>query len=69
MRILSVDQVQLSLETGERLDSRLARATFWLFSVIWRTTTDNAQALVSRLTGHLIVLALAAGAARFTRRR
>ena len=62
MRILPVDQVQLGLETGERLDSRLARATFWLFSVTWQTTTDNARALVSRLTGHLIVLALAAGA-------
>jgi murein DD-endopeptidase MepM/ murein hydrolase activator NlpD len=62
MRVLPVDQIQLGLETGERSDSRLTRAAFWLFSVIWHTTTDNAQALVSRLTGHLIVLALAAGA-------
>ncbi len=62
MRILSVDQVQRGPETEERLDSRLARATFWLLSVTWQTTTDNAHALVARLTGHLIVLALAAGA-------
>ncbi len=33
---------------------------FWLVSTSWQATTDNAHALISRLTGHLVVLALAA---------
>jgi len=32
----------------------------WLISVAWQATTDSAHALISRLTGHLVVLALAA---------
>lgn len=43
-------------------DERLARLMFWFISASWQATTDNAHALISRLTGHLVVLALAAGA-------
>jgi murein DD-endopeptidase MepM/ murein hydrolase activator NlpD len=45
-----------------RWDERLARLMFWFVSTSWQATTDNAHALISRLTGHLVVLALAAGA-------
>ena len=40
----------------------VAQALFWLISAAWRATTDNAHAVVSRFTGHLVVLALAASA-------
>jgi murein DD-endopeptidase MepM/ murein hydrolase activator NlpD len=49
-------------ETAMRWDERLARLMFWFVSTSWQATTDNAHALISRLTGHLVVLALAAGA-------
>lgn len=42
------------------VQDRLSQAVFWIISTTWRATTDNAHALVSRFTGHLVVLALAA---------
>jgi len=43
-------------------DERLAKLMFWFISTSWQATTDNARALIARLTGHLVVLALAAAA-------
>ena len=41
---------------------RLAEVLFWLVSASWQVTTESAAALISRYTGHLVVLALAVGA-------
>jgi murein DD-endopeptidase MepM/ murein hydrolase activator NlpD len=42
--------------------TRLAQVVFWLISTAWQVTTENASSLISRFTGHLVVLALVAGA-------
>jgi len=44
------------------LHERIASMVFWLISLAWRATTENAHSLIARFTGHLVVLALAAGA-------
>jgi len=41
---------------------RVARMVFWLISTAWRATTENAHALISRFTGHLVFLALVVSA-------
>jgi murein DD-endopeptidase MepM/ murein hydrolase activator NlpD len=43
--------------------TRLAEVVFWLVSASWQITTENAISQISRFTGHLVVLALVAGAA------
>ena len=43
--------------------TRLAQVVFWLISTCWQVTTENASSLISRFTGHLVVLALVTGAA------
>ena len=42
--------------------TRLTKVVFWLISTLWQVTTENASSLISRFTGHLVVLALVAGA-------
>jgi murein DD-endopeptidase MepM/ murein hydrolase activator NlpD len=42
--------------------ARLAQVVFWLISTSWQVTTENANSLISRFTGHLVVLALVVGA-------
>jgi murein DD-endopeptidase MepM/ murein hydrolase activator NlpD len=42
--------------------TRLAEVVFWLISASWQITTENAISLISRFTGHLVVLALVVGA-------
>jgi len=57
----SVDSAQPAPATTH-WDGRLTKLIFWYISTSWQATTDSAHAVISRLTGHLVVLALAAGA-------
>jgi murein DD-endopeptidase MepM/ murein hydrolase activator NlpD len=57
----SVETAQPAPATA-RWDGRLTKLIFWFISASWQATTDSAHAVISRLTGHLVVLALAAGA-------
>jgi murein DD-endopeptidase MepM/ murein hydrolase activator NlpD len=44
------------------VQERLSKAVFWLISMAWRSTTENAHARASRYTGHLVIIALAVAA-------
>ena len=56
--------VRLTAETAKpsTFQEHAVQVVFWLISTTWRATTENAHALISRLMGHLVVLALAGGA-------
>ena len=64
---MSLSPVELTRLDPETLSQpawhkRLAEVVFWLISTSWQVTTENASSLISRFTGHLVVLALVAGA-------
>jgi len=64
---MSVSPVESTRPEPETLSqpawhTRLAQVVFWLISTSWQVTTENASSLISRFTGHLVVLALVAGA-------
>ena len=64
MSLSPVESTRLEPETLSQpaWHTRLARVVFWLISTCWQVTTENASSLISRFTGHLVVLALVAGA-------
>jgi len=62
MRLLLADELSMNAKPEQRLSTRLTRVVFWCITAAWQATTDSARSIVSRFTGHLIVLALAAGA-------
>jgi murein DD-endopeptidase MepM/ murein hydrolase activator NlpD len=65
MSLSPVESTRLEPETLSQpvWHKRLAEVVFWLISASWQITTENASSLISRFTGHLVVLALVAGAA------
>ena len=64
MSLSPVESTRLEPETLSQpaWHTRLAQVVFWLISTSWQVTTENASSLISRFTGHLVVLALVAGA-------
>lgn len=64
MSLSPVESTRLEPETLSQpaWHKRLAGVVFWLISTSWQVTTENASSLISRFTGHLVVLALVAGA-------
>ena len=64
MSLSPVESTRLEPETLSQpaWHKRLAEVVFWLISASWQITTENASSLISRFTGHLVVLALVAGA-------
>ena len=65
MSLSPVESTRLEPETLSQpaWHTRLAKVVFWLISASWQITTENALSLISRFTGHLVVLALVVGAA------
>ena len=58
------ESMRIAPQSARRItmQERFSQVVFWLISGMWRATTENAHALISRYTGHLVILALAIGA-------